>query len=1620
VVIPVFMENSNDPIVVGRAAGIRADQWQPGHLNGMQIVKPRLRLHRFEAASTEIEYGKSARLSWEVDHAQVLTLTGTDGTIYHHPLEGIQSQATIEVQPVRNTTYTLTASNANGPDETRELRVIVRGKEAARENIYEAARRLEEALQRARAGLNAAAECALRGNEDCEVDLSQTQQDLDELSDVIRDEILEDPGAVEDVTIARRNTRLILDLLGSGAFLSLTNAIDQQAVIQFVERTNDAFEQRAGFQPESVDDQGNTTPAVIDSNRVAAHTLAESSEVLQELIRLWGDMATIGSDQEPNPLLLRAHQTNGLEKLSVAVRYNPDTGAVQIENRTENELLDYATAISRIETVQIVILGNDLRVPSSIKHAIGNRLLELAATVPPSWGSWKRRSAIARALHALAAEHFDDDIRSLTLRAAQQMVLEAGPASRIKPEEIELLEFLVALLPDTNLRPSLETRIRGALEALRSLANPATLWRRIDMEQSADMLRELATLSELVTKANVPLTEVLRPETIAPQLVAQVTNEARRRNALRELNEFNKVLIDVHQRLNVGSLLPSASPPASLGEMNEISGSSSSPPSGERAGVRGYLSTPLTPHNADITRANALGDALLNAAYIGLQAAAELVDERLTQFRGASLANLISDLQLPGSVKVKRVAGTLFYNRLTGLVGGSLAGELAFPDIDARFVITEASLSSDGRFHLAATTAAPLPFGNVRVEANLIASSAPDEPLAIAGSGRLLIPGDTGEQSIDVTVAYDPYAQQLIFKAAADGDDLRVLDDFVLFSPSLAFVVGGQVPAGELRTVASIGLFAVQKPLPAELTRDDFYLFVDNTTNSLAFDASGFSLALESGTVYLPAWFDRRLCPDRPEISTATGPAVVLDPTRPLLIRYRTDPEALLFTGALPLQDVGFQLPGLDSFAVAACDATLVFQQGALPRFENVQGALWLELPDQTLQLNIADGEWSLDGFPTGEIQLANDLLLFDDSGFRLVLLGSDQPDCPAAGLSIEALANGLARVEIQGGADLTLPASILTTSSGGAVGLRGCGSLTLEPGEFPAFTVSTLRFNGDFRLAAAGDVVLKAAAIEARNLQDLFGDSSAGLFHLSIEGGELSFPNGVAFRVSQGQIARDGSFSIDAEAVSGDALQFAGVQVEATVRASRTAGGIFAVDGGGSLLFTDSNRQFDVAITYDQAERRMAFQAQGQNLDLRLTDDFVVFDAVFGFEVSQSQLAGAVRIQGSVGLFANVDPLPAILTRDHFHLLVDEVTSTLLFSPEGFAIELNNGTVRLPEIFKLQVCGTAPAGTPRGPSISLDPTNPLIIAYQHNPQSLRVTGVIEFRDLGLQVPGIEGLELAVCSASLTFPENRLPQLSQLNAALQIPIPGQLAVVEILDGEWALDGFPSGTIALRDDLILFDEGGFEFTLLGTQSELCPAGTALTIGQLDNGAPFFRLDGAVQMALPADMISDDFGGQLAASVCGNFLGIAGQFPQMALTDVAFSADRLRLGGSGGLLVRDASLEVSGLDRIFNQSPQNPFIITLNGAVDIPNGPGFALEDARFRFVGEPLPRFTLGGFVLSRDPHVPGHPRSCPLTSPKPVSPSSILNGPCPSSWRRTTCASCSAPASRCRPDRIQF
>jgi hypothetical protein len=155
------------------------------------------------------------------------------------------------------------------------------------------------------------------------------------------------------------------------------------------------------------------------------------------------------------------------------------------------------------------------------------------------------------------------------------------------------------------------------------------------------------------------------------------------------------------------------------------------------------------------------------------------------------------------------------------------------------------------------------------------------------------------------------------------------------------------------------------------------------------------------------------------------------------------------------------------------------------------------------------------------------------------------------------------------------------------------------------------------------------------------------------------------------------------------------------------------------------------------------------------------------------------------------------------------------------------------------------------------------------------------------------------------FPTNGLPLLTNLNATLQLPIPGRTNRVDLFGAAFRLDGFPTGTIALRDNLSVFSQGGFEFILLGTATTNCNLPTALTIARQPNGQPFYRLDGGIEFAIPPSALGAEGGGRLFARSCGFVAGTRGEPLQLAMENFAIGGT-MRLGGPQGLLIDNAVL------------------------------------------------------------------------------------------------------------------
>ena len=506
--------------------------------------------------------------------------------------------------------------------------------------------------------------------------------------------------------------------------------------------------------------------------------------------------------------------------------------------------------------------------------------------------------------------------------------------------------------------------------------------------------------------------------------------------------------------------------------------------------------------------------------------------------------------------------------------------------------------------------------------------------------------------------------------------------------------------------------------------------------------------------------------------------------------------------------------------------------------------------------------------------------------------------------------------------------------------------------------------------------------------------------------GGRLEFPNfqKAFFEISQATLSTDGTFQI--AAATGGPLPFGRLGLTTSLNLAGGLNGLQSVSGSGQLAVPQNNltNLYAVTASYDFAGQRLHFDSQASGLDWRIADDFVLFNGGMGLELSTAEPEGALTFRGSAGLFARATPLPPTLGHTNFHLVVTNAAVRLTTSPDAVGASLTNGTLLLPEFFRTSLAATnrvitnylatpqgqtsqlqalvlaTPPGAPGkvGPAISLTPTNPITINHRFDPASLDFAGELLFRDLGFAVPGFEALEVGILQARLIFPTNQFPLLTNVQAALQFPLPNQTSIVEVIDGAWALDGYPSGTVRLRTNLDLLDNEGWRLTMLGSESALCPAGTGLTVARGTNGLPFLRLDAGVRFAMPGDVISDDLGEEIAASACGSLLVPLNQLPNFAVNDLAVSSSAIRLGGNSGLVVSNALLKVSGLTNLFQQAPDRPLLVGVDGMAYFPPGIGLGLSNAVFRFEGNALPRFTVSELAYAQSGSVLAMAQALPL------------------------------------------
>src|SRR5690606_8995222 len=127
-----------------------------------------------------------------------------------------------------------------------------------------------------------------------------------------------------------------------------------------------------------------------------------------------------------------------------------------------------------------------------------------------------------------------------------------------------------------------------------------------------------------------------------------------------------------------------------------------------------------------------------------------------------------------------------------------------------------------------------------------------------------------------------------------------------------------------------------------------------------------------------------------------------------------------------------------------------------------------------------------------------------------------------------------------------------------------------------------------------------------------------------------------------------------------------------------------------------------------------LGFNSTAQNLDLRFTDDFVLYNAGLGFEISTVRPAGRLVISGAAGIAARQPPLPADVRPEHFYLNVLDAAVSADLDENGCEIALERGTLTLPEFFDTGTCENLPNAT--GPAVTLNPDQPIFVRYNAEP----------------------------------------------------------------------------------------------------------------------------------------------------------------------------------------------------------------------------------------------------------------------------------------------------------------
>ena len=445
------------------------------------------------------------------------------------------------------------------------------------------------------------------------------------------------------------------------------------------------------------------------------------------------------------------------------------------------------------------------------------------------------------------------------------------------------------------------------------------------------------------------------------------------------------------------------------------------------------------------------------------------------------------------------------------------------------------------------------------------------------------------------------------------------------------------------------------------------------------------------------------------------------------------------------------------------------------------------------------------------------------------------------------------------------------------------------------------------------------------------------------------------------------------------------GLQPDGSPKFAQAA--LSSFSGQGSLIQRSDKTSYDASVAYESDfdgdgngpdGHRFKIEAAFNGKQELFTPEIMLFYGAIGFEL-ETRLNGnptqiGTEFSSSVGLLLREESKAKVAEdreADDYYLKF-EGRVKLDFSIEDEILELSlmsGGTMMLPLDVFTGSENTDPLITLLEPiCIRIDPNNPDQPIFWCNDEGNAAS--IQFTNIGFKVPGMDFMHGEMESATLNFNQSLLPSISNVTGFMELdlhpdpdPDPDGNIRLDLNGAAWTLTGFPVGTIALGNDVRLFEASGFGMDILGGNS--CSSGeggqavsSGLTLFKAEEDLmPKIRLDGGMRFFLPPDILfledteetsqlENNEEGQLSFLSCGALELSPGDngfpVPTFEFEQLAFEATSMRLGGKKGIQLKEVKLEIGGIQGFFNNFTDGPALVELTGELQIDQGPSFTLK------------------------------------------------------------------------------